>query len=170
MMSRLNKFTFQDHNAQPAIDSKNRIVVTFLYGLDQAQSVNTEKASEEAIRSLIAIPNTEVTGKGVRLRVSRDIDSVYPNELMVETADGHYVGWIRNDVWLTNLLLTVSEEILGFVPENAGYVYDFWAQVSGVYFEENLVDENGDEYFYWDLSVEIRFKYPLEIDILSRTP
>jgi len=166
-MSRLNRFTFQDQNRQPFKDSKNRVIVTFLYGVDEIHKVNTEEVSEIALRFLLGMSNEEIVGKSVRLRLSRDLRSVYPNEIMVETADGDYVGFIRNEVWLTDLLDQVLEEVRGFVPNNSGFVFDFWAEVSGIYFDEQFVDEEGNEYFYKELESEIRFKYPIEIDILS---
>jgi len=166
-MSRLNRFTFQDNNSKPLTDSKNRVVVTFQYGVEKIVPVNTEDATEIAVKSLLEEPNSKIIGKSVRFRICRDLRSVYPNELMVETIDGNYVGFIRNEVWLSNLLDEVSEDVRGFVTGNSGFVFDFWAGVEGIYFDENFVDEEGNEYFYKEFYSEIRFKYPIEIDILS---
>ena len=88
---------------------------------------------------------------------------------MVETIDGHYMGFIRNNFWLTNLLDEVAEDVRGFVTGNSGFIFDFWAEVEGVFFDEEFVDEEGNNYFYNELGAEIRFKFPIKIDILSKS-
>jgi hypothetical protein len=168
-MSRLNRFSFQDENKQPQKDFKNRVIVTFLYGADQIHEVNSEEASEVAVRELLETPDEKNSSKSVRLRLSRDISSVYPHEIMAETTQGNYVGFIRNNSWLSELFYQVSEDIRGFVSDHSGFVFDFWAEVQGVYFDENFLDEYGREYFHHELTSKIRFKYPIEIDILSNT-
>jgi hypothetical protein len=164
------KFKFQEEGSSPITDLKGRVVVKVQTGSNIVLGVNKQDCSIAAERYLLGKPEAykEVEGKSVRLRIQRDIQSPYPDSVMVETPKGDFVGWVLKDdsVIAARVLDSLTEQIRALAPELVSLIFDVGAQVDGSYDEDE--DETGKEVLIPDLGhVEIRIKDPAEIDILS---
>lgn len=165
------KFKFQEELKAPFRDIKGRVVVKVQTGSTIILGVNKQDCSIEAEKFLLGKPEAdkEVEGKSVRLRIQRDLQSPYPDSVLIETLKGDFVGWVLKDDSgvAVKVLDSLTAQISAIAPELQNLIFDVGAQVSGTYEEDE--DESGKGVLtpYLD-SIEIRIKDPAEIDIYSQ--
>jgi len=164
------KFTFQEEGKNPKRDSDNRVIVKVSTGNKIVLGVNKEDISDKAIALLLGKPEAdkEVENKSVRLRITRDLESPYPDSVKIETVKGDFVGWVlkRDSALGARIIDSLTSQVQSLAPDIGAIVFDVGAKVDGTFDEDE--DEQGKISLEPDLQhVEIQIKDPAEIDILS---
>jgi len=164
------KFAFQEEGKNPKRDSSNRVIVRVSSSNKIVLGVNKEDISDKAIALLLGKPepDKEVENKSVRLRITRDLESPYPDSVKIETVKGDFVGWVlkRDSALGARILDSLTSQVQSLAPDVEAIVFDVGAKVDGTYDEAE--DEHGHTILEPDLQhIEIQIKDPAEIDILS---
>ena len=120
-------------------------------GKDVELLVNTQGISEAAARELFGRPkdDDEEVDKTVRLWMSRDLESQYPDSVRVQTRKGKAVGWIRKDqsYFACELIDQIGGSLAQQDPSLLGRAphLNVSAGVFGAWLTEYETDEDGND-------------------------